>query len=229
MLATGNSCIVLRYLKNGQAVERLAGFVSLEHVRGSDIFKAIKNFIAELGIDNKLCRGQGYDGAGTMAGGQRGCQALLKTEAKHFHCSSHQLNLALSKACSIPEVHRMVSTMKQLGIFFKYSPKRQRVFENEVKEINKTRDGIGPRIAKSKFKVQDGLSGTLPLRISIALWSLLYTLLNKSVNLLCIMIVTLNGIQKTSLKPMVSCVTYDHLNSLLHFMSAASSLLSLKT
>lgn len=137
--------IVLRYLKDGQAVERLAGFVALEQTCGFDIFKAIKNFLAELGIDIRLCCGQGYDGAGAMAGEQRGCQALFKAEipeATYYHCSSHQLNLALSNACTVPEVQRMVSTMKKLGVFFKYSPKKQRQLKNAVEEINKTRDKI---------------------------------------------------------------------------------------
>ena len=63
-----------------------------------------------------------------MAGALNGCQALFNAEVAketHYHCSSHQLNLVLSKACSISEIHRMISSLKALGMFFKYSPKRQ--------------------------------------------------------------------------------------------------------
>lgn len=131
----GQLGIVLHYIEDGQAIERLAGFVALEQVRDSDIFQAIKCLLAELGVDIKLCRGQGYDGAGAMAGELRSCQALLKAEvpeATYFHCCSHQLNLALCKASSVSKVYGMVSTMKKLGIYFKYSPKRQHCLEKAI-------------------------------------------------------------------------------------------------
>ncbi|XP_065177014.1 52 kDa repressor of the inhibitor of the protein kinase-like [Sycon ciliatum] len=149
--------VVLRYIKDGQVLERLAGFVALEKVRGCDIFQAIKTFLADLHVDMTLCRAQAYDGVGAMAGELRGCQALFKDEipqATYYHSTSHQLNLALSKACSVPEVLRMVATMKQLGLFFKYSPKKQRAFEEAVDTINRQRKAERkPEIAKAKFKM----------------------------------------------------------------------------
>lgn len=44
------------------------GFVACDKVCGSDIFKAIRQFIRDCGLDINMCRGQGYDGAGGMAG-----------------------------------------------------------------------------------------------------------------------------------------------------------------
>lgn len=161
------------------------------------------------------------------AGELQGCQVWFKIEvpeATYFHCSSRQLNLGISKASSVPEVYRMVSTMKQLKIFFKYSPKRQHVFEHAVKTSTGLGTGLGQRQQNpsSNYCVkQDGLSGTQPLRISTTLQSILHILLNKSANLLCTMM-TLHRIQRASLRPVVSCKIYEHLNSLLHFMSAAS-------
>ena len=72
--------IVIRYVKDGEAVEKLIGFVACESVRGRDLFHEIKAFIAHCGLDLKLCRGQGYDGAGAMAGALNGCQACLRAE-----------------------------------------------------------------------------------------------------------------------------------------------------
>lgn len=49
-------------------------------------------------------RGQSYDGAGNMAGSVRGAAARIKALyplATYVHCSSHQLNLCVMKACSI--------------------------------------------------------------------------------------------------------------------------------
>ena len=149
--------IVLRYIKDNQAVEKLVGFVACQNVRGADIFTAIKIFLLQLGLDISLCRGQGYDGAGAMAGKLRGCQALFRAEvpeAKYFHCTSHQLNLALSKACTVPEIHRMVECLKKLGIFFKYSPKKQRALEKSISHTNDRLKLEGkPEIGKVKFKL----------------------------------------------------------------------------
>lgn len=150
--------IVIRYVKNNVPVERLLGYVACESVSGEDIFKQIKRLIQDLGLDLKLCRGQGYDGAGSMAGAQKGCQARLKAEvpqAVYFHCSSHQLNLALSKACSVPEIHRMICSLKSVGIFFKYSPKRQRHLESCIDRTNAKRmsDGVSRKITHKKVKL----------------------------------------------------------------------------
>ena len=79
----------------------------------------------------------GYDSAG--AGALNGCQAQLASEvpqAIYYHCSSHQLNLALSKACCVPEIYYMISTLKSLEIYFKYSPKQQRKLESCVEHVN---------------------------------------------------------------------------------------------
>ena len=145
-------------MKHGEAVEKLVGFVACESVTGEDIFREIKAFIAKCGHDMKLCCSQGYDGACAMAGALKGCQSCLKVEvpqAVYYHCSSHQLDLALSKACCVPEIHWMISSMKALGVFFKYSPKRQRRLESCVEHVNEERRvQKKSEITKKKFKLQ---------------------------------------------------------------------------
>lgn len=64
----GKLGIVFRYVRDGQAVEKLAGFLACDKVRGADIFKAIKQFVGDISLDITLCRGQGYDGAGGYGG-----------------------------------------------------------------------------------------------------------------------------------------------------------------
>ena len=87
-----------------------------------------------------MCRSQTYDGAGNMSGKVKGAAATFYMEtgndkAVYFHCASHQLNLCLSKASKVPQVFNMISTMQVLGIFFKYSPKRQRKLEASISEL----------------------------------------------------------------------------------------------
>ena len=77
--------------------------------------------------------------AGNMAGKKKGaaakfCSQIENKKAVYFHCTSNELNLSLSKASKILQVMNMVSTMKMLGIFFKYSPKCQRKLEQSITE-----------------------------------------------------------------------------------------------
>ena len=108
-------------------------------------------------VANSFMKRQGYDDAGSMSGHMRGCQARLREVSPHatyFHCSSHQLNLALSKSASVSEVSAMVSNLKALGVFFKYSPKRQRALEDAVVTINEQRHANNEAlITPTKFKM----------------------------------------------------------------------------
>ena len=106
MSLTGNNLEVFRYVKQGEAVEKLVGFVACESVTGEDIFREIKAFIAKCGLDMKLCRGQGYDGAGAMAGALKGCQARLKVEvpqAVYYHCAATSLILPCPRHAVFPK------------------------------------------------------------------------------------------------------------------------------
>ncbi|KAI0238165.1 hypothetical protein LSAT2_011210 [Lamellibrachia satsuma] len=57
--------------------------------------------------------------------------------------SNHNLNLALPKAGKGPEVQNLMSTLRTLAIFFKYSPKGRRRLEQSTEEINDQRKGEG--------------------------------------------------------------------------------------
>ena len=47
--------------------------------------------------------------------------------AKYFtHCRNHALNLAIVASCtSVPDICDFINTLKELTLFFKYSPKRK--------------------------------------------------------------------------------------------------------
>ena len=118
--------ISVRYMKDGQSIEQHVAFIECQSTTGKAICGKIVEELKRLQIDIRNCRAQSYDGAGAMSGHLNGCQALLRNivpQAAFYHCSSHQLNLALSKACSVKQVQCMLADLKSLGIFFKYSPK----------------------------------------------------------------------------------------------------------
>ena len=118
----------VRYVIDGESIKQHVAFMECQSTTGKAICSKIVDELGRLQIDVKLCRAQAYDGAGAMSGHLNGCQTLFREivpEAAYYHCSSHQLNLALSKACDVKPIQCMLADFKSLGIFFKYSPKRQ--------------------------------------------------------------------------------------------------------
>ena len=51
--------------------------------------------------------------------------------ATYVHCNSHMLNLDVVNACEMQPMSNMVGSLKQVCIFFKYSPKRHAKFETQ--------------------------------------------------------------------------------------------------
>ena len=131
--------IVVRYVRNFKPVERLLQFVACEKITGEELCGHIVKALEEAGLDIQMCRSMTMDGAGNMAGKQMGCAArltCLSPKAVYHYCSSHDLNLALCKSCQVKEVHLMLDSLTQLGIFFKYSPKRSRCLEEAIDKAN---------------------------------------------------------------------------------------------
>ena len=82
-----------------------------------------------------MLRGQGYDGAGNMAGKYSGTAALIQQQyplAVYTHCTAHVLNLCIVKAMSIVSVRNMIGTLKDIYLFFHASPKRQQQLEQRI-------------------------------------------------------------------------------------------------
>ncbi|CAC5396466.1 unnamed protein product [Mytilus coruscus] len=147
--------IVIRYLRDGSPVEKLLEFVQAEETTGSALCGLIVKALTDAGLDIQFCRAQTMNGAGNMSGKNLGCAAQftrLSPRTVYHYCASHNLNLVLCKCCNVPEIQLMLDSLKQLGIFFKYSPKRSRCLEKAVDEINSNRDAQN-KITKQKFKV----------------------------------------------------------------------------
>jgi hypothetical protein len=66
-----------------------------------------KTTLNEQTLSLEDCRGQGYDGAGSVAGHINGLSAQklrLNKKALYNHCYSHRLNLAVCDSIGIPQV-----------------------------------------------------------------------------------------------------------------------------
>ena len=74
----------------------------------------------------------------------KGCASLFQKtvpHAQYFYCSIHDLNLALCHTChGIPEVRNMLTCVTEIGLFFKYSPKRAQLLESIIIAENRKRE-----------------------------------------------------------------------------------------
>ena len=91
--------------------------------------------LEKFALDLSYLRGQGYDGAGNMAGKYNGTAAIIQDsypKATYVHCAAHSLNLCVVSACSIPAIRNAHRVLQEICIFFNYSPKRQAELERQI-------------------------------------------------------------------------------------------------
>ena len=148
--------LVLRYLTNGQPIERLIEYIECESITGEALCDEIKNTLLRLTLRLEDTVSQTYDGAANFSGHVKGCASRFQEtvpHAQYIHCSNHDLNLALCHTChDIAEVQNMLGTLTELGLFFKYSPKRSKLLKSVIMEENERRD-CDRKINTTKIKV----------------------------------------------------------------------------
>lgn len=120
------------------------GFITVERITGEFLATALLPWLESHNIDVSLCRGQGYDGASSMSSSTAGVQARIRSASPvtfYTHCQSHQLNLCVVKACSIPQIRNASGVISKIAKFFNYSPKRQHFFEHiiDTEQPNETK------------------------------------------------------------------------------------------
>ena len=131
---------IIRFVdENDEIREEFLEFVHCpKGIKGEQICELIKETVENLGLDMRDCRGQGYDGAGNMAGKYIGAAALIKQDYKsavYVHCAAHRLNLCVVAACKIQMIKNMMNTIQRASQFFSNSPKRQSYLEKNIKSI----------------------------------------------------------------------------------------------
>ena len=102
---------------------------------GLELANTILGTLQDFGLDIQKCRGQGYDGAGAMAGQQKGVAARIKAidpKALLFHCSSYILSLVVGKTCKIQLVQNVFEQVREITTFFHSSPMRTQYFNGHL-------------------------------------------------------------------------------------------------
>jgi len=127
--------LVIRFVDACNTIqETFLGFFECEFgTSGAQLAELIEHTCTKvMKLDMARCRGQGYDGAGNMAGECSGAAKLIKLKfpkALYFHCASHKLNLCVAHMCKISSVANMMDAITCFANFFNFSPKRQNALE----------------------------------------------------------------------------------------------------
>ena len=115
------------------------------------ILEALESYGLDL---HGLC-GQGYDGAGNMAGKCRGAAACIQAsypKAVFVHCAAHSLNLCVVAACSIQEIKNMMGILVEICLFYANSPKRQHELELQVQAMENNSSTRGRLVSMCKTR-----------------------------------------------------------------------------
>ena len=103
------------------------------------LVSAIKDTLIRINLSLQQCRGQCYDGATNMSGNLGGVAKQTTDEEKRAlvcHCYGHSLNLAASdaiKGCKV--ISDALDTTFEVSKFWKFSPKREHIFEDIKQEL----------------------------------------------------------------------------------------------
>lgn len=122
--------LVLRFVDHvGEIKEQFIEFLSCKDgVTGEALSSTILSNLQRYGLDLNFLRGQGYDGAGAMAGRISGVAARIQAQyplAYYVHCFSHKLNLVIVEACQVQAMRNAMGVISKVALFFEHSPKRQ--------------------------------------------------------------------------------------------------------
>ena len=131
--------LVLRYIINNEVKEVFVDFIEVERITGTRLAESILNWLRKYKLLLSDMRGQCYDGASNMSGARSGCKTIVQQSAPlamYCHCASHRLNLAVISACKIQAFKNTESFIGEIARFFNFSPKRQRLLDACIDEID---------------------------------------------------------------------------------------------
>ena len=108
-------------------------------VSGKAIAQNILCVLEKHSLDVNILGGQGYDGAGNMAGKYQGAPARIqrnRPKAIYVRCAAHILNLCIVGACKMQGIRNMQGTLDQIYLFFSLSPKQELELQVHIKELH---------------------------------------------------------------------------------------------
>ena len=127
----------------------MIGLHSLESTSAETIVATIQDIFLRLNLKINNCRGQCYDGAGSMSGSKSGVSTRLldlEPRALYTHCYGHALNLAAQDTLKcIKVMGDSLDTVYEITKLIKKSPKRDSIFKKFKNDVSST-GSLGVRI-----------------------------------------------------------------------------------
>ena len=120
----------------------------------------ILSTLQKHGLDIQFLRGQGYDGAGSVARCTSGVAARIQSKcplALYTHCYSHKLNLAMVNACKVPGIRNAMGIITKVAFILKI-PLRDR---KHLKQRLLQQTMMNSQIEKSIYWIFVGRNGSL--------------------------------------------------------------------
>ena len=127
--------VVIRYVFENNIREQFICFARADDLTGEGLAQQIMSILHQSGINSSKMIGQGYDGASSMSGVACGVQAMIRQShpaACYVHCAAHALNLTISKASEVQAIRNAFGVMCEVVTFFRLSPKRSRLLEQNI-------------------------------------------------------------------------------------------------
>ncbi|XP_054995663.1 zinc finger MYM-type protein 1 isoform X1 [Sorex araneus] len=117
--------------------ERFLGFIDVEEMTGTNLYRTIKTYLQQLGINLNKIRGQAYNSAGNLRGKFNESAEEFKKEeprALYTHCHAHFLDLEVIRFCKeIKELRSALNTLTSLFNIIHMSGEMSAKFQNICK------------------------------------------------------------------------------------------------
>ena len=123
--------------KENNIREEFLEFLTIKRITGRKLADKVLDCLNQKQIPLNDMRGQCYDGAANMSSDRCGLQRCIREQAPlapYTRCNSHALNLVIVHACKQTDVAHTLTKMKEVCLFYKYSPKRQGLLESIIEQ-----------------------------------------------------------------------------------------------
>ena len=164
--------LIVRYVLPSGPVERFIKFIEMEGHSSAQLTDSLLDFLKEMGVDIKDCRGQSYDNASNMSGKYRGLQSRIKEKsqfAEYVPCFAHSLNLVGKCAAECcPEAARLFTFVENIYTFFSASTHRWGLLTNALSNCE-SRLPVPKRMSDTRWSARADATSALHKSYSVIL------------------------------------------------------------
>ncbi|XP_067841750.1 52 kDa repressor of the inhibitor of the protein kinase-like isoform X2 [Heptranchias perlo] len=144
--------LLIRFVDESDCLrQEFVGFIPCE-LDGEFLASRIHETLTEKwGLNMYYCRGQAYNGSGTMSYKKRVVVTSILQQcpkALCTPCSSYPLNIWIAKSSLIFGINMVLSLMENIVLFFSLSPQLQKVFDVSIDSIYQTNEEKAKELKK---------------------------------------------------------------------------------